>query len=335
MGRAGGGSRGGSFGGGSRGGSFGGGSRGGSFGGGSRGRSSGGSSWGGRSSRPVMRPTIVMGPRIDRRTYGGGPSGTGPGRPSGQNNKPKGDHTWQNFFALIMILSALMLVVTILFAMMSDRGKVERTPLAAGSVHETGYYTDELGWITDKDTLIAGLERFYKATGVQPYVYITDHIGSGNYASDQEIMDFAEATYEKLFTDEAHVLLIFYEKDEDYRSYCLAGVQATHAVMDDEARAILLDKIDTYYYSSGLSDEAFFAKAFAEAGKEIMEDKSFPAQQMAAVLGIIFCASLLGMIIFKRKEKAQKQQEELERLLDTPLETFGDQEAEELAKKYE
>lgn len=96
-----------------------------------------------------------------------------------------------------------------------------------------------------------------------------------------------------------------------------------------------MDKIDTYYYSSGLSDEAFFAKAFAEAGKEIMEDKSFPAQQMAAVLGIIFCASLLGMIIFKRKEKVQKQQEELERLLDTPLETFGDQEAEELAKKYE
>ena len=336
MGRAGGGSRGGSFGGGSRGGSFGGGSRGGSFGGGaSRGRSSGGSSWSGRSSHPVVRPTIVMGPRIDRRTYGGGPSGSGPSRPNGQDHKPKNGSSLLSFCKLIMILSALMLGVVILFAMLPSDEKVERTPLPAGSVQETAYYTDELGWIDNKAAMIAGLERFYKLTGVQPYVYITDHIGSGSYASDQEIMDFAETKYDQLFTDEAHVLLIFYEKDDAYRTYCLAGIQAANAVMDDAARTILLDKIDTYYYSSGLSDEAFFAKSFTEAGEEIMEDNSLPAKQMAAVLGVIFCAALLGMIVLQRKEKARKQQEELERMLDTPLETFGDREAEELAKKYE
>lgn len=236
---------------------------------------------------------------------------------------------------MVMIFCAIMLVATILFARMPDRDKVERTPLAAGSVQETNYYTDELGWIDDQAAMIAGLERFYQATGAQPYVYITDQIGGGAYASDQEIMDFAEAEYDQLFTDEAHVLLIFYEKDEAYRTYCLAGIQATNAVMDDEARAILLDKIDTYYYSSGLSDAEFFAKSFAEAGEEIMDDKSFPARKLAAVFSLAFCAALLGTIILKRKEKAQKHQAELERMLDTPLETFGDQEAEELAKKYE
>lgn len=337
MGRAGGG-RGGSFGGGSRGGSFGGGSRGGSFGGGgSRGGSFGGGSsrgsgsFGGHSSRPVVRPTVIMGTG-GRRYDTQRPSGQGSG---GQKPQGSGQGCWPAFLKMVMALCALLLFALLITGALGSGQQVERTPLAAGMVQETSYYTDELGWIDDAEVLEAGLASFYQATGVQPYVYITDRIGAGGYASDQAIMDFAQAQYEALFADEAHVLLIFYEKDGAYRTYCLAGTMATGAVMDAQAREILLAKIDKYYYSSGLSDAEFFARAFAEAGEEIMADNHFPTSALVAADGVVFLLALAGLLLIRRKEQAAAKQAELERLLDTPLETFGDQETEALAKKYE
>ena len=54
----------------------------------------------------------------------------------------------------------------------------EREALPAGSVEETGYYTDELGWISNPSALTSGMRSFYEETGVQPYLYITDDNGA-------------------------------------------------------------------------------------------------------------------------------------------------------------
>ena len=155
MGRAGGG-RGGSFGGGSRGGSFGGGSRGGSFGGGgSRGGSFGGGSsrgsgsFGGHSSRPVVRPTVIMGTG-GRRYDTQRPSGQGSG---GQKPQGSGQGCWPAFLKMVMALCALLLFALLITGALGSGQQVERTPLAAGMVQETSYYTDELGWIDDAEVL--------------------------------------------------------------------------------------------------------------------------------------------------------------------------------------
>ncbi len=328
MGRAGG-SRGGVFGGGSRGGGFGGGSRGGSFGGGSRGGSFGGAGHsGGFGGRSVIRPTVVVSPRMDRRSHDGGGS---PGGPYNQPRRPKGQGGILTVLKWVMIYCALMVIV---LSIMSG-GKQGRTPLAAGAVQQTGYYTDELGWIEQAAVLEKGLESFYQATGVQPYVYITDQIGSGDYASDQEIVDFANAKYDQLFTDEAHLLLIFYEKDGAYRTYCLTGAYASETVLDAKARDILLEKIDDYYYSSALSEDEFFAQAFADAGQKIMANPMASTKVLIKVHAVVFLGAVLLWAFLKYRERAKKKQAELERMLNTPLETFGSQEAEELAKKYE
>ena len=66
-----------------------------------------------------------------------------------------------------------------------------------------------------------------------------------------------------------------------------------------------------------------------------MADNHFPTSALVAADGVVFLLALAGLLLIRRKEQAAAKQAELERLLDTPLETFGDQETEALAKKYE
>ena len=73
---------------------------------------------------------------------------------------------------------------------------VERTALPAGSVNETGYFTDEDGdWIHDPAKLERGLRHFYEETGVQPYVYI---LPNGSVRSYQELQSIAPVSYTHL-----------------------------------------------------------------------------------------------------------------------------------------
>lgn len=351
MGRAGGGG-GGSFGGG--GGRIGGGSFGGGFGGSRGGGFSGGGRMGGRPSGGVHRPTggfhggiggfgyprmggLFGYPRVggttviinnkDKNQGGGTPP---PSNNNQNNNKNNGSNSGclMPLLVFIMILS----LVSILFISMSNSHAedfVERIPLESGAVIETAYYTDELNWITDKNELEKGLRDFYKQTGVQPHVYITDNIGSG---SDDEIMAFAEQKYGELFEDSAHLLLVFYEKDDYYRTYCVAGSLA-ESVMDADARGILLDRLDENYYSD-LNDNEYFSDSFEEAADRIMVKKDEGGSSVVMPV-VIFVVSLGVYLVMKKKEKDEKEKKELEEMLSAPLETFGDNEAEELAKKYE
>ena len=351
MGRAGGGG-GGSFGGG--GGRIGGGSFGGGFGGSRGGGFSGGGRMGGRPSGGVHRPTggfhggiggfgyprmggLFGYPRVggttviinnkDKNQGGGTPP---PSNNNQNNNKNNGSNSGclMPLLVFIMILS----LVSILFISMSNSHAedfVERIPLESGAVIETAYYTDELNWITDKSELEKGLRDFYNQTGVQPHVYITDNIGSG---SDEEIMAFAQQKYGELFEDSAHLLLVFYEKDDYYRTYCVAGSLA-ESVMDADARGILLDRLDENYYSD-LNDNEYFSDSFEEAADRIMVKKDEGGSSVVMPV-VIFVVSLGVYLVMKKKEKDEKEKKELEEMLSAPLETFGDNEAEELAKKYE
>lgn len=126
---------------------------------------------------------------------------------------------------------------------------------------ETGYFTDELGWISDSSALTAGMEQFYRETGVQPYLYLFDNI-DGNYnPSDAQVEAFAHSVYDRLFEDEAHLLVLFWEYGNQHEAWYLAGTQAS-AVIDTEAGDILIDNIERYYYDRSLNEETFFSKAF-------------------------------------------------------------------------
>jgi len=213
---------------------------------------------------------------------------------------------------------------------------IERVALPRGSVVETDYFTDRLGWIGNRTKLTSGMRGFYQRTGVQPHLYITDEIDGSLSPSAAQVEAFAIQTYDALFRDEAHLLLIFFDHRNEwdrYTTWYLCGTQAK-AVLDNEAMDILLDYIDRYYYQDSLSLEEFFSKAFDDAGRRIMTVTTSPWVTVWIVIGI--AAVLILLFIWWQRAKRQKnlEAEQTQKILETPLETFGDDEAKRRADKY-
>ena len=198
-----------------RSGASGGGSRGGGFGGsrGSAGRSGGGFSRGGFSRgggsfggsrrpeggghppRPMFRPHVPYRPVT--RGFGAPPPPPRGGSGCGCMSASLG-----TALAVICILLIILLIAggsctacvgssAAGCSVPSDSGitvsTVAREPLPAGLVQETGYCTDELGWISNRTTLERGMKHFYRATGVHPYLYLTGRI-NGSDAPSQDAL---------------------------------------------------------------------------------------------------------------------------------------------------
>jgi len=329
--RSSGGRSGGSFGGGRSGGSFGGGRSGGSggpiFGGGGL----GGGPLGGRGGGPF---------------FGGGGLGAGPFG-GGRRNRAASPFGCGclTLIIILIVIGSVIAGVSGLFQSGSvsnssggstqiTKSTVKREALPKGSVNETGYYTDDLGWIGNQTELLAGMKNFYQKTGVQPYLVLTDTVNGSHSPSDSELDEYARSLYDKLFTDEAHLLLVFFEYDNNYKDRYVCGTQAK-TVIDTEAGDILLDYIDRYYYESNLSEETFFSKAFNDAGNRIMEVTRSPWIIVFVILGVV--ALMVIAFAWWRRAINQKNLEakQTEEMLKTPLEKFGNTEAEELTEKYE
>lgn len=211
---------------------------------------------------------------------------------------------------------------------------VTRVPLPPGSVNETAYYTDMLDWIGNRTTLQSGLKHFYQKTGVQPYLYITDTVNGSHDPSQAELEEFANGLYDQLFTDEAHLLLVFFEYDGKYMDWYVCGTQAK-TVIDTEAGDILLDYLDRYYYYKNLTDEEYFSSAFRDAADRIMTVTRSPWIPVLLVLGLVFLAIILLAWWLSAKNQKNLEARRTEEILKAPLEKFGNTEAEELAKKYQ
>ena len=335
--RGGGGSFGGNRGGAGR--SSGGGRVGGSFGGGG---SSGRGSYGGNRSSggPIFRPGPIFIPGGSRRRYGRGSNYYGGGGNSGCG--------CGTILIIIFILFVLFSLFSggLLFGNTPNgssgsnditKSTIERMPLDKGSVNETAYFTDDAGWIGNQTELTKGLKHFYNKTGVQPYVYITDNINGSTSTNltNEEMSDFANQLYDQLFTDEAHLLLVFYEPvSSQYMDYYVTGTQAK-SVIDAEAGDILLDYIDRYYYDNNLSDEEVFSQAFQKSADRIMEVTKSPWITVFIVIGSVLLIGLLFTWWQRSKQQKNLEAKQTEEILNTPLEKYGSSEAEELAKKYE
>ena len=353
MGRSAGGGGGGGFSGGgfSSGGFSGGGLSSGGFSGGhhSGGRSSspsGGSSSGGgphHSFGPSFFPSFVV---VNNNSHnrGAGSGGSG-GSGGGSDNSGCGGIGC----GIVIALFALILLVSVFSACMDsyDTGSsysssvsastVEREALPASAVNETAYYTDADGdWIHNASQLESGLRHFYKKTGVQPYVYI---LPNGTTTSTSDLQSRAEKLYGELFTDDAHFILVFCDDGEGgYNCGYAVGSQAK-TIMDSEAISILADYLDRYYSDFSLSEEEIFSKAFSDAADRIMTVTGSTARTTTKVLGGVAVVALIAgtviIVVKKRDEQKKAEAKRTQDILNTPLEKFGSDEVEELAKKYQ
>ena len=249
---------------------------------------------------------------------------------------------------VVLVVVAFMVILS-LFSMIASGGQggtgsvapstVQREPLPASAVEETGYYTDELGWILNERLLLSGMKAFYRETGVQPYLYITDNINGSYEPTAQEIGEYAAALYEQLFTDEGHFLLIYQEYD-GYMAGYTAGAQAK-SVMDNEAVAILQGYLDLYN-TSDLTDEEYFGQVFQKTGERIMTVTKSPWPVVGGIFGMLLLVALCFFWWKKHKEQKNLEAQQLQEMLNTPLTTFGNDQdgngrddAEDLAEKYE
>lgn len=255
-------------------------------------------------------------------------------------------------------LVATLLIVTALLAVSCSKesasavhvasSTTRRTKLAAGNVVETGYYTDNLNWLGKNNrTVLKGMKYFYRQTGVQPYLYLTDTVDSNGRPTEEELAAYANLMYDTLFQDEGHCLLLVYENDiylpDNYMCYCVAGVAAS-TVMDEEAIGILTDYLDASYfnyqtYPKG-SEAKMVADIYRSTAKNIMAIKDRTAWIVALSLLLAVILAIV-LIDFWKAWKKQKnlEAEQMKEILNTPLETFGkleeDQKLGDLTQKYE
>ena len=268
----------------------------------------------------------------------------------GYSNTPKksGMSGWKIFWLVLLglIIIASMLpenfVNTVVNEKTITKSTVNRQRLDSDYTKSDVWYRDDLGWITSPTTLHKGLQHFYDKTGVQPFLYITDDVGSSGYATDEQLEKFGNEVYDKYFDDECHLVVVFYEKDGKYRSFYVTGTEAK-TVIDSEAGEILLDYIDHYYYSN-YEESEFFSRSFSEAADRIMR----VTPNYRAVIFIFLLILVIVILLFRwwKKKKKQKLDEmkQAKDILDSDLNEFGGADytgsgsvnaAEELKKKYD
>lgn len=224
-------------------------------------------------------------------------------------------------FVVILIAGVIIMSALVNSASSITKSTIQREALPKGSVVETNYYTDELGWIASSTKLTTGMKSFYNSTGVQPYLFITDTVNGTKYPTNSDMDTYSSELYDKLIKDEAHLLVLFWEHNDSYKTWYVAGKQAK-AVIDTEAADILLDYIDRYYYG-GLNEDEFFSKAFNDAGNRIMTVTASPW------IPVILIVTAFGIVLVLSKWwKNSKKQKNLEaeqtaRILNTPLDMLG------------
>lgn len=210
-----------------------------------------------------------------------------------------------------------------------------REPLsAAACVESDEWYDDQAGWITNQSQMIQGLKTFYRETGVQPYVMITNEVnGKGEDLTDSEAEAYLQERYDSLFADEGHLIFLFMEyEDSVYKEYLYLGNQAS-SVVDREAQEIIYDYAD-YYYTSDLDDNMFFSTVFEKSAERIMQktttgnDVLLNLTKGFAVMGVI---GMIGLVVVLRKRHAARVAEERRRILETPIEKLSDT---DLKNKY-
>ena len=299
-------------------------------------RSSGGGFWSGMMLGSLMNRnrTVVV-------NNGGGP--VGPGGPVRSGGGCMGGCAGIIMAIVVMALLGA-LVTTFVPSCSTDYAQQEvstvvREELPAGSVTETAYYTDQDGdWIHSASDLERGLRVFFDKTGVQPYVYI---LPNGETTSTSQLTALAEELYDRLFSDEGHFLLVFCDDGNGSYNCGYASGSLAADVMDSEAVGIHADEIERAYSDYSLSEEEIFSQAFENTADAIMgaaerqQASDATRNVVLAVAGVAVVGGIVFFIVKKKKAADQERREQAEKILNTPLEKFGDSSVEDLADKYE
>ena len=231
-----------------------------------------------------------------------------------------------------LVLAAALVVVTAFFAVSCSRNDftaedaaiprslVRRTRLRENAVTETGYYTDHLDWLgKNNETALKGLRYFYKQTGVQPYVFLTNNLGLEADQPDRETLQrYAEELYDGLFQDQGHLLLVIFE-NRRHEGTLFGFVTGTAAagVMDEEALSILEAYLDTalrdgQHYPQGSRDK-MISDVFEKTARNIMSVKDRTGWIAVLVLLVTVMLAVAAVDFGKAWKKVREQEQAKEK----------------------
>ncbi len=339
MARSMGGSRGGSGGGGR---SMGGGSRGGSrsFSGSGRSRSSSSGPRRMSSSGSSYRPSNS---HHHHHHYHGGPSMPPPPRRRYYYRGGRRYYSTSSSGGCSSLLAFGIIMLIVVIALFSSAGssnsnsssgaKLNREKYTGAVDSSHGYYEDTcVEKFIDRSNeakLISGFKEFYNATGVFPYLYVIENTPSKSEYQGYDT--YQDKVYEELFDCEGNFLIVYIAEEDDY--YFAAGYD-TGEIIDDTSLDIICDKVNAKWYTGDLAEA--FGDGLESASKNIM------AKSNGRVIGTVIVICIAAIIIVAmvinwwKKKKAQdnKEQEDLEKILNTPLDTFGS-DIDDLASKYD
>ena len=309
--------RGGGGGGGGR--STGGGSGSRSFGGTSSHSHRGGSSSSGSRSRGGSSHSYYRssGPRVTNHYHYGPSYGYGGGYRS-----PRAGYGCGTWLVTILVLVIFIFIVLQMSGGSVSKSTVERERLEPYAAFDRDCIDDGAHWLTDRNTLLKGMESFYKETGVQPALAVYEEISGERYLDDSEIESFMQGEYDSLIGHERGLLVLFCEyADSDWYAYYMAGEDA-QTVMDSEACDILMDYVHDLYTRDDLSDEVFFSEVFRKTGDRIMSVTPTVASRMPLIVGgvVVVALAFAGVSALKAKHKRDAEKaKETERILNMPI----------------
>lgn len=204
------------------------------------------------------------------------------------------------------------------------------------------YFEDRDGdWIYKPAKVNDALRYFEQKTGVTPYLVI---LPNGAQTTIDQLTKTADEIYAQTFPDdERHLVLVFCDDGKGaYKCGYSVGSQAA-TVTDQEAVNVLAAYLDRYYDDYSLEESEIFEKTFMKTADSIMagpasESEKDDYDQFAPLVFYMFIGAIIILVFYmldRKREMKRLEDERMNEILNTPLERFGDDEVENLAKKYE
>ena len=238
-------------------------------------------------------------------------------------------------FFIVLVIFAFVFVGKVGSGFSGSNQKLKREKYNGPVDSRHGYYIDasegDSKFIdrSNEQTLISGFKNFYSKTGVFPFLYVIENTPSKSEYSGYDT--YVDMLYEKLFDSEGNFLILYIASEDDY--YYAAGYD-TGEIIDDTSLNIISNKVNAYWYTNDLAKA--FGNGLEDAAKNIMAKSNLRAIMTVVIICITVIVIIAILFNWWKKKKAQenKEQENLEKILSTPLQTYGN-DIDDLTKKYD
>ena len=231
----------------------------------------------------------------------------------------------------LFLIAMLLLVVGIFLTIATKPKQFEKYNLK-GTV-DVGYTYDD-GFTEGSGMTEAACNEFYLETGIPLYIYTVKEYDKSVSTCD----NYTIGLYSGLFKDKNHVLIAYYD-NVNWWSWAI-GDEVEKYMSESDVNE-LIDEIDYYWDDYSLTNDQVIAKGIASYQERLtaVKDGGNGLAVGLIIVGLVMLVIAIyqfvnyGSDVKKYEEEAKKLQREI--ILSKPLETFGNQEMDDLKNKYD